>query len=74
MAECPVVPFFGAFLHELREILATRTPEGFPTGKPPKGARPEQTQQRQVVSEKLLYRVEQEIPNCDFNACDDQNN
>lgn len=22
MAECPVVPFFGAFLRELREILA----------------------------------------------------
>lgn len=25
MAECPVVPFFGAFLRELREILAPST-------------------------------------------------
>lgn len=25
MAECPVVPFFGAFLRELREILAPPT-------------------------------------------------
>ncbi|ENN78053.1 hypothetical protein YQE_05489, partial [Dendroctonus ponderosae] len=55
MAECPVVPFFGAFLHELREILATRTPEGLPIGKPPKGARPDQSQQRQVVGEIIEY-------------------
>lgn len=26
MAECPVVPFFGAFLRELREILASGPP------------------------------------------------
>lgn len=25
MPECPVVPFFGAFLRELREIIATDT-------------------------------------------------
>ncbi|CAG9772903.1 unnamed protein product [Ceutorhynchus assimilis] len=50
MAECPVVPFFGAFLRELREILSSNTPEpGMPTGKPPKGhSRAEQAQQRQV--------------------------
>ncbi|XP_066257407.1 1-phosphatidylinositol 4,5-bisphosphate phosphodiesterase epsilon-1-like isoform X2 [Euwallacea similis] len=51
MAECPVVPFFGAFLRELREILASNYPEpGVPNpcGKPPKGSRAEQAQQRQV--------------------------
>ncbi|XP_060525896.1 1-phosphatidylinositol 4,5-bisphosphate phosphodiesterase epsilon-1-like isoform X2 [Cylas formicarius] len=54
MAECPVVPFFGAFLRELREILATRMPgegmPGQPLGKPPKGGRSDQgaAQQRQV--------------------------
>lgn len=49
MAECPVVPFFGAFLRELREILASSIPEtGNPCGKPPKSSRAEQAQQRQV--------------------------
>ncbi|XP_049820565.1 1-phosphatidylinositol 4,5-bisphosphate phosphodiesterase epsilon-1-like isoform X2 [Aethina tumida] len=34
MAECPVVPFFGAFLRELREILSA----GAAQGAPPPGA------------------------------------
>lgn len=56
MAECPVVPFFGAFLRELREILASSIPEtGNPCGKPPKSSRAEQAQQRQVVGEKLGF-------------------
>nr|CAH7732573.1 unnamed protein product [Callosobruchus chinensis] len=61
MAECPVVPFFGAFLRELREILAAGGHEGgetsaaqtgSPLGKPPKHAHATRSmaeQQRQVV-------------------------
>ncbi|KAF7286706.1 hypothetical protein GWI33_004332 [Rhynchophorus ferrugineus] len=50
MAECPVVPFFGAFLRELREILASNTPECLPnpSGKSAKSSRTDQAQQRQV--------------------------
>ncbi|XP_063909671.1 1-phosphatidylinositol 4,5-bisphosphate phosphodiesterase epsilon-1-like isoform X2 [Zophobas morio] len=60
MAECPVVPFFGAFLRELREILASGPPghdpaagsEAMPPPKPPKADmrrdRDQQQQQRQV--------------------------
>lgn len=44
MAECPVVPFFGAFLRELEEIISAGQSAGDhqthlthqPTGKPPK--------------------------------------
>lgn len=62
MAECPVVPFFGAFLRELREILASGStdsnvgPETMPP-KPPKADSlrrerdQQQQQQRQVVGE-----------------------
>ena len=65
MAECPVVPFFGAFLRELREILASGPPghdpaagsEAMPPPKPPKADmrrdRDQQQQQRQVVGEKF---------------------
>ncbi|CAG9861173.1 unnamed protein product [Phyllotreta striolata] len=60
MPECPVVPFFGAFLRELREILAAGEGAGAPpppgdhlppTGKSPKaqqGHRDQHHQHRQV--------------------------
>ncbi|XP_056642796.1 1-phosphatidylinositol 4,5-bisphosphate phosphodiesterase epsilon-1-like isoform X2 [Diorhabda sublineata] len=60
MPECPVVPFFGAFLRELREILAASEAVGGgglpgehipPAGKSPKasqGHRDQHHQQRQV--------------------------
>lgn len=54
MAECPVVPFFGAFLRELREILASHDPtaaEVVPSPKSKAESRRERDQQRQVVGE-----------------------
>lgn len=60
MAECPVVPFFGAFLRELREILSApslhdhNTKETPPLSKSPKfdpRRDRDQEQQRQVVGE-----------------------
>lgn len=61
MAECPVVPFFGAFLRELREILAApptmhdhNVKELPPPSKSPKfetRRERDQEQQRQVVGE-----------------------
>lgn len=67
MAECPVVPFFGAFLRELKEILApasatttTTTHDHQDSGggggpslpKPIKADARRDQQQRQVVGKK----------------------
>lgn len=62
MPECPVVPFFGAFLRELREILSAPTIHEHPSVSvgdqphPPKVSKSElrrerDQQQRQVVGE-----------------------
>lgn len=62
MAECPVVPFFGAFLRELREILSspnvhdssstdTSMPPPTISSKSKMDSRRERDQQRQVVGE-----------------------
>lgn len=58
MAECPVVPFFGAFLRELRDILANATHDGTPgtatageqnpmQSKPPKSGRRDRDRDRE---------------------------
>lgn len=69
MAECPVVPFFGAFLRELREILASGPPghhepaagsESMPPQKITKDTRrdrDQQQQQRQVVGERSIILI-----------------
>lgn len=66
MAECPVVPFFGAFLSELGEILAPPPPSihhdhqdargGGPSalGKPIRADSRRDQQQRQVVGKRIL--------------------
>lgn len=67
MAECPVVPFFGAFLRELREILAPAATAscnpheqdaggGGPSCKPAKADARRDQQQRQVVGKNYLFR------------------
>lgn len=69
MAECPVVPFFGAFLRELREILSspnvhdTSSADSVPpptlSSKSKADSRRERDQQRQVVGEttSVYYRL-----------------
>lgn len=68
MAECPVVPFFGAFLRELREILASGGAAGHESGgaggtegMPPQPAKPPKAETRRDHRDQQLLQQRQVV-------------